>query len=267
MSAADGEAREPLLLVHGLGASARVWDPVVPLLAREREIITLDLPGFGAAPSLPPEVEPTAAALAGALRDQLAARGIDSLHVAGNSLGAWVGLELGRLGVARSVTCLSPAGLWRTPLGPSNARGRIWARRLRPLVGLALRIAPLRRRALRTFAARPENIPPAAGREIVLGWIDADGYDGANKAMREHIFDTAGYPEDVPVTIAWAELDKLVGPPKTERRPAGTRFLVLPDVGHVPMWDDPELIARTILDGSGRVGSEEEPIATEGGAP
>jgi pimeloyl-ACP methyl ester carboxylesterase len=68
------------------------------------------------------------------------------------------------------------------------------------------------------------------------------------------------------VTIAWAELDKQVGPPKPERRPAGTRFLVLPNVGHVPMWDDPELIARTILEGSGRVGSEEEPIVTEGGA-
>jgi pimeloyl-ACP methyl ester carboxylesterase len=127
--APEGRTREPLLLVHGLGASASVWDPVVPLLAREREVIALDLPGFGIAPSLPPEVEPTAAALAAALRDQLAARGIDTFDVAGNSLGAWVGLELGRLGAARSVTCLSPAGLWRKPLGPAKgaACGR-WSR-------------------------------------------------------------------------------------------------------------------------------------------
>jgi pimeloyl-ACP methyl ester carboxylesterase len=271
MSVADDEGREPLLLVHGLGASAGVWDPVVPLLARKHEVITLDLPGFGAAASLPPEVEPTAAALAGALRDQLAARGIDSFHVAGNSLGAWVGLELGRLGVARSVTCLSPAGLWRKPLGPAKGTSRIWARRLRPLVPLALRITPLRRRALCTFAARPRNIPPAAGREMVLGWIDADGYDGANKAMREHIFDPAGYPPEVPVTIAWAEQDQLVGPPRPERRPPGTHFLVLPGVGHTPMWDDPELVARTILDGTTWVGSEQAAaggtVTSEGGAP
>jgi pimeloyl-ACP methyl ester carboxylesterase len=248
MSTAEG--REPLLLIHGLGASKSVWDPVAPLLAAEREVIALDLPGFGAAPSLPAGVEPTAAAMAEALRDQLAARGIDRPHVAGNSLGAWVGLELGRQGAARSVTCISPAGLWRAPIGPNESMTREWARRLRPLVVAALRIAPLRRRALTTFSADPGNIPPAAGRELVLGWIDSDGYEGANKAMREHVFEPAGYPPEVPVTIAWAELDRLVGPPRPECRPAGAEFLVLPGVGHTPMWDDPELVARTLLDGS-----------------
>ena len=160
------------------------------------------------------------------------------------------------MGAARSVTCLSPAGLWREPLGPRKGTARIWARRLRPLVPLALRIAPLRRRALLTFSAQPRQHPPAAGRELVLGWIDADGYDGANKAMREHVFDPAGYPPEVPVTIAWAEHDQLVGPPRPERRPAGARFLVLPGVGHTPMWDDPELVARTILEGSARPAGE-----------
>lgn len=276
MSVADegGGTGEPLLLIHGLGASKGVWDPVVPLLAAEREVIALDLPGFGAAPSLPPGVEPTAAALAAPLRDQLAARGVERFHVAGNSLGAWVGLELGRAGAARTVTCISPAGLWRKPIGPSESMTREWARRLRPLVPLALRVAPLRRRALLTFAAHPDRIPPTAGRELVLGWIDADGYDGANKAMREHVFEPATYPAEVSVTIAWGEHDRLVGPPREECRPAGARFLVLADVGHTPTWDDPELVARTILEGSARpldgkattrVGSEDT-VTSEGGA-
>jgi pimeloyl-ACP methyl ester carboxylesterase len=247
-----GGAREPLLLIHGLGASSSVWDPVVPLLSPEREVIVLDMPGFGSAPSLPDGVEPTAAALAAALRDQLAARGIDRPHVAGNSLGGWVALELGRMGAARSVTCLSPAGLWRNPLGPRPGSARRLAQRLRPLVSAALWIGPLRERAVATSVARPENVPTREGRELVLGWIDAEGYDGANRAMREHVFDPAGYPppEEVPVTIAWGERDRLLGPPRPERRPAGARFLVLPGVGHTPMWDDPELVARTLLDGS-----------------
>jgi pimeloyl-ACP methyl ester carboxylesterase len=127
---------------------------------------------------------------------------------------------------------------------------RAWARRLRPLLSTALHISRVRRRALATFSAHPERVPAGAGRELVLGWIDADGYDGANKSMREHIFEPAGYPADLPVTIAWAELDRLVGPPRPECRPAGAEFVVLPEVGHTPMWDDPELVARTLLDGS-----------------
>ena len=83
-----------------------------------------------------------------------------------------------------------------------------------------------------------------------MGWVDANGYEGANRAMRTYLFDPEGYPEDVPVTIAWCEHDRLVGPPKESRRPAGARFLVLPGVGHTPMWDDPELVARTLLEGS-----------------
>jgi len=157
---------------------------------------------------------------------------------------------MGRAGAAASVTALSPAGLWRARLGPRKGDTRKWARRLRPAIVAALRVPATRRRMLSTFAAHPERIPATEGRELVLGWIDASGYEGANRAMRTHLFDPAGYPEDLPVTIAWGELDRLVGPPKPERRPAGSRFLVLPGVGHTPTWDDPELVARTLLDGS-----------------
>jgi pimeloyl-ACP methyl ester carboxylesterase len=243
--------REPLLLIHGLGASSSVWDPVLALLAPERETIVLDMPGFGTAAPLPEEVEPTAANLAAALRESCEELGIERAHVAGNSLGGWVALEMGRAGWAASVTTLSPAGLWRAPLGPRQGRdARALARRARPLVAGALRVPAARRRMLATFSAHPQRIPAAAGRELVLGWIDSNGYDGANRAMRTHVFDPGEYPQNMPVTIAWAELDRLLGPPKPNRRPAGARFLVLPGVGHTPMWDDPELIARTLLDGS-----------------
>ena len=127
-------------------------------------------------------------------------------------LGAWVGLEMGRAGAAASVTTISPAGLWRAPIGPRRRDFRAWAQGARPLLRLALRVPALRRRMLATFAAHPERIPAAAGRELVLGWVDSDGYEGANRAMREHVFEPAGYPPEVPVTIAWCERDRLVGP-------------------------------------------------------
>jgi pimeloyl-ACP methyl ester carboxylesterase len=240
---------EPLLLLHGLGGSAAVWSPVIDLLRREREAIAIDLPGFGSAEPLAAGIEPSAANLAAAVRGVCAELGIERPHVAGNSLGGWVGLEMGRAGWAASVTALSPAGLWRAPLGDRRVNPRLWAHRLRPFVSLALRTRRAREAMLATFAARPDRIPAAQGRELVLGWIAASGYDGANRAMRTHVFEPGGYP-DLPVTLAWGELDRLVAPPRPERRPAGARYLVLPGVGHTPMWDDPQLIATTLLQGS-----------------
>jgi pimeloyl-ACP methyl ester carboxylesterase len=256
VSAAAG-GRGPLLLIHGLGGTRSIWEPVVPLLEGKREVHAIDMPGFGEAPPLPPEVEPTAANLARAVHEECARNGVERPHVAGNSLGGWVALEMGRFGWAASVTALSPAGLWSRPLGEPQGgcarmllRGSPWVKAARPFLALALQFPQTRRAAFQSIAAHPERIPPDAARALVLGWLDGEGYDAANRAMRNHVFDPAGYPEDVPVTIAWCERDRLLGPPKRHRRPAGARFLVLPAVGHTPTWDDPELVARTLLDGS-----------------
>jgi len=245
----SGERREPLLLLHGLGGSKEIWAPVLGLLEAEREPFAIDLPGFGAEPSLAAQVEPSAANLAAAVHERCLELGFERPHVAGNSLGGWVALEMGRAGWASSVTAISPAGLWRGPIGERRVNTQLWARRLRPLVAGALHNRNLRERMLASFAAHPERIPAGEGRKLVLGWIDASGYDGANRAMRTHVFDPTGYPE-IPVTLAWGELDRLVGPPRPERRPAGARYLTLPAVGHTPTWDDPELIAQTLLEGS-----------------
>jgi pimeloyl-ACP methyl ester carboxylesterase len=240
---------EPLLLIHGLGGSARVWAPVVDLLAPERDTIALDMPGFGDAAPLPDGVEASPVNLAAALREACEELGVERPHVAGNSLGGWVGLEMGRAGWATSVTALSPAGLWQRALGNRRVDTRRWARRLRPLISMASRTRRGREAMLATSFARPDRIPATEGRDLILGWIDSSGYDGANRAMRTYVFDPEGYPK-IPVTLAWGQLDRVVDPPWPERRPAGARYLVLPGVGHTPTWDDPELIARTLLEGS-----------------
>jgi len=241
----------PLVLIHGLGASGGVWAPVLDRLAAERDVVAIDLPGFGRSDSLPAGTKATAANMAAAVGDFCAGLGIEQPHLAGNSLGAWTALEGGRAGWAASVTALSPAGLWRRPLGPRARNLRPAARRLRPLLSLALRSRRVRRAMLSSTFADPDRVPAAAARESVLGWIDSPAYDDANDVMRTDLFDPAGYPP-IPVTIAWGEHDRLVGPPKPERRPAGAHFLVMHGVGHTPTWDDPELVAKVLLEGSSR---------------
>lgn len=240
---------EPLLLLHGLGATAAVWEPVTGRLAQEREVISVDMPGFGCSDPLPEGVAPSPANVAAALGDFCERLGVGRPHVAGNSLGAWMGLEMARSGQAASVTALSPAGLWGRALGPRSFDSHALAARMRPLISLILRTRRGREAMLRTTMARPEHVPAKAGRAMILGWIDAPGYDAANHEMRSGIFDPAGFP-DVPVTLAWAEHDRLVAPPRPTQFPPGTRYLVLPGVGHTPTWDDPGLIARVLLEGS-----------------
>lgn len=103
---------EPLLLLHGIGHHLRAWDPVARILAAEREVIAVDLPGFGTSPALPDGVPYDLGTVGPVYEAFCAELGLDRPHVAGNSLGGMHALELGRAGLARSVTALSPAGFW-----------------------------------------------------------------------------------------------------------------------------------------------------------
>jgi pimeloyl-ACP methyl ester carboxylesterase len=57
---------------------------------------------------------------------------------------------------------------------------------------------------------------------------------------------------DVPVRIAWGAQDRLLPPPRYSDRfttlfPQAERR-TLPGAGHVPTYDDPALVTRTILE-------------------
>jgi pimeloyl-ACP methyl ester carboxylesterase len=98
---------EPLVLIHGVGSQWQMWKPVLAALERERDVIAVDLPGFGGSPTLPIGVRPSAAALAGAVAEFLDSLGIERPVVGGNSLGGWVALELAARGRARAVVAVS----------------------------------------------------------------------------------------------------------------------------------------------------------------
>ena len=251
-----------LVLIHGLGATKLVWKPQIERLARERDVIALDMPGFGDSPPLPDGTPPTAAAMGAAIASCLSELGIEQPHVAGNSLGGWVALEMAKAGAAASACLISPAGLWQNPLGARSVNTRGVARALKPVILAAARRDSTRARLLGTVIARPENVPEEDGLQVIRDWIEAPGYDASNAEMRRHVFEDPA-SVDVPVTIAWGELDRLVRPPSRNRRPPGSRFVVLPGCGHTPNWDDPELISQVLLEASDPAFVAEEPAATD----
>jgi pimeloyl-ACP methyl ester carboxylesterase len=236
---------ETLLLVHGLGGDRITWKPVLTRLAARHDVVVVDLPGFGASPPLPGEQAPTARAFAASLAGLLDELGIERAHVAGNSLGGWIALELALLGRARTVTTLCAAGMWSRPLDPQpDLPIRRFGRLLAPGLGLAMAPPTLRRRLLAAFVAHPERVPRKDAARMAASYIAAPAYAATSREMRADRFRAAA-EVDVPVTLAWGEHDRLIRP----RDPGigGVRMVFLQGCGHVPTWDDPELVTQVIL--------------------
>jgi pimeloyl-ACP methyl ester carboxylesterase len=241
-------AGPPLLLLHPLGASIVVWEPVLELLAPQRDVIAPDMPGFGGSPPLPDGTPPTPKALAGAVAAFLDSLGVSRAHAAGNSLGGWVALELAKSGRALSATGLCPAGFWASPLGPRRGiEPRTVARALLPLMPLLVRSRRGRRLATGGAAARPERVPPEHALRLVRDYATSPGFDGADLAMRSALFSEVERIS-VPVTLAWGELDDFVTEPLEPV--AGARRVVLRGCGHIPTWDDPGQVTQVLLEGS-----------------
>src|SRR5512132_421190 len=204
---------DPLLLLHSLGGSLVQWSPVMEQLAAEREVIAIDLPGFGESPSLPDGIRPRAANLATAVLDFYDALGIDEKPaVAGISLGGWVAIECARQGGASAAIGICTAGFWKRSPDSSNrtvAGARRSGRVLRPLFGPVMQTPRGRRETLGRFIYRPERLSPGEAQAIAMAYVAAPAYEETSALMR------AGGIEGlkgikVPITLAWAEHDNLV---------------------------------------------------------
>jgi len=237
----------PLVLIHGLGADRHVWKPVFERLAAEREVLAIDMPGFGQTAALNHGSTPSPTALARAVADGLTELGLDRPHVAGNSLGGWVALELALLGAVRSVTAIAPAGLWPRALGPKPSVARRVGRAALPAIPYLMKSSIARRLALTGTVGHPGRVPPEDAAALIRAYVEAPGFTAVNSAMRSLRFERLD-DIDVPLTFGWPSRDRLVARPR--RLPDGSRSVVLEGCGHMPMWDDPGLVADLLLEGS-----------------
>jgi pimeloyl-ACP methyl ester carboxylesterase len=249
---------EPLVLVHGLGSRRKAWRPVIELVSAKREVLAVDLPGFGDSPPASAGTALTIADHADRLQRFFSEVGVEPPHLAGNSMGGGVALELGRRRAVRSLTLFSPIGFWGRP-------GQAWCRwalragyeagRRRPASMSPRAIVATSRLPLFVFSfGRPFKAPAEEVLQTAADGLAAPGFLDALTYGLDFRF---GDPEDlrgIPLTVAWGRRDVLlpywVQAPRARRMLPWARHLTLPRCGHVPFYDDPELCARVLLEGS-----------------
>ncbi|MGH9038744.1 MAG: alpha/beta fold hydrolase [Acidimicrobiia bacterium] len=251
-------AGEPLVLLHGLGHHRRAWDAIVPRLAAEREVFTLDLPGHGDSPALPDSAQGDYRSLTEVVEKFLRGLGLGRPHVAGNSLGGLMAIDLGARGYARTVTALSPASFWYPAeriwiAGVFRIAATLGARLPDRAIDRLVRSGPARVALFGLFFGRPGRHDPA----VLAADLRALGQRRAaiNAALKQlkHIQVPPAPPPDVPVTIGWGRRDLVLFPHharRAQRALPGARVVPLPGLGHVPMNDDPDRVAAFLLEGS-----------------
>lgn len=242
----------PLVLLHGIGHHWQAWRPVIDRLVGDFDVIACDSPGFGRSGPLPAGVKPTIAAYADAFAAFFSTLGLSSPHVAGNSMGGAIALELARRSAVASVTAFSPAGFG----SPGERRyaqlslgflGRI-PKVLRPPIRRLAATRPGRVMLFRQTFGWPARLPPTEAVATLDDAWAAPAFAGALAAIGEYEFVNGEELRGTRVTIAWGRYDRLLiysrQAPRARERLPFARHLTL-GAGHVPFFDDPAAVAET----------------------
>lgn len=242
---------DPMVLIHGIGHQRSAWGNTFELLAQDFDVIAIDLPGFGRSPA---PVRPHSYRMdsyVDQFEDLFAHLGLDRPHVAGNSLGGMFALELAARGSVATATAISPAGFWG-PLGLVHAVAslstmKVSAHAPRPLLKLFSHTKALRKVSLRRLYAHPENVPGPVAYGDALNLRTSPGFFPVAWQVSRTRYRRQPL---VPVTIAWGTKDRLLPPSQAvaaRQQLPMVSHLTLPDCGHVPMIDNPELVAGVIV--------------------
>lgn len=241
---------ETIVLIHGIGHRRQAWAPIFDRLAQSHDVIAVDLAGFGESPAYARSARYDMATAMVNLEENFTLWGIERPHVVGNSLGGAIALELGTRGLAASVTALSPAGFfgWAGRIQACCVLFPIRFVSLLPLFFLRwiTGFAPVRKIAGAGLYAHPERVSAEALYGDAAALHHAKAFERTSLNIPSYSF--RGRPK-VPTTVAWGSRDRVLNPAQAEvarGRLPEAHHVSLPDCGHVPMIDDPELVIRVI---------------------
>lgn len=229
---------EPLLLLHGWGASSLSWAPVAGALEERFRVITPDLPGFGF--SQEPPAAWGVAEYADVVAGLLASTGLGSAHVVGHSFGGVVATAL----ATSKPELVKRLVLVASPVVRLKADGQVRSRisgygRVKLLASL---LPPFKERILEWGRMKygSEDYRNAGSMRPTL--VKVLGED------LRHVLPNVGVPtllvygendEDVPLAAAEVAVQAL---------PDSARLVVMPGAGHFPFLDDSQAFLQTLTE-------------------
>ena len=248
----DGQA---IFLIHGSNSSLQTWEPLVALLGEKYRLISLDLYGHGLTGPNSTGAYDADTNIAAAVR-VLDAVGVDQAYWVGNSMGGWLTWRAG-LSVPERTAGLA---LIDASGAQVEEKGQVYlgARLAQSWIGQMLlpEITPrfLVKSSLEESVARPERL----SEELVDRYWELLRFPGNRQASLDRAR-TPRQPEkwadvgslEMPVLLLWGEQDKVIPVSHAKAFASAipeTKLIIYPDVGHLPMEETPEQVARDIDD-------------------
>jgi pimeloyl-ACP methyl ester carboxylesterase len=243
---------EPVVLIHGFGASTYSWRKVMPALAASHRVVAIDLNGFGYTQRPTSRASYTREAQGRLVLGTLDALGIDRAHIVGHSYGGGLTLYLASRHPERFRTMVLVDS--SAPTYANDRRSRAAA--LRPLDVLFVRSVVLRPSMVRKGLLRSYYDDSLVTPELVQAYLDRLAVEGVGNAFYGL---TAPAPPgepvelekiEIPSLVIWGAHDELISP-ETGRRAAArlphAEFVLFDKSGHLPMEEEPEAFLATVL--------------------
>ena len=235
----------PVVLLHGLGANRGIWRETMPRLSPTRDVLAVDLLGFGE--SSRPGAPLRLSTLSDAVVDTLDRLELPAVDLVGNSLGGWLALFFAlehpdRVG---KVVAVAPAFLFGLPKGVCAA-------------ALAAGAGPKDMVAMRAYLQRVRRDADALTEDVVRAYLEArlaardersiatiaasieDGEDlltGRLQQLRAKTLVIHGRHDGV-VPLEHSE--------RVAREIEGARLCLFEDSAHWPQLEEPDAFAQAV---------------------